>query len=47
VIYNDGLKFNCPISEEISSKTVSIPFHPNLSEIDMNLIINKIFDYGK
>ena len=47
VIYNNGLEFNCPISEEISSKTVSIPFHPNLSEIDMNLIINKIIDYGK
>jgi dTDP-4-amino-4,6-dideoxygalactose transaminase len=46
-IYNNGLDFNCPMSEEISKRTVSIPFHPSLSETDINFIINKVIDYGK
>ena len=46
-IYNRGSKFNCRHSEEISSKTVSIPFHTNLNDMDIDLIVNKIIDYGR
>jgi dTDP-4-amino-4,6-dideoxygalactose transaminase len=36
---------NCIHSENISKKTVSIPFHENLSESDLLYIINKIKEY--
>jgi dTDP-4-amino-4,6-dideoxygalactose transaminase len=37
---------NCPKSEIISKKTVSIPFHENLTENNLNLIINLINEYN-
>jgi dTDP-4-amino-4,6-dideoxygalactose transaminase len=37
---------NCPKSEIISKKTVSIPFHENLTESDLNLIIKLINEYN-
>lgn len=35
------------LSEEESKKTISIPFHENLSEEEVKLVINKIKSYGK
>ena len=37
---------NYPKSEIISKKTVSIPFHENLTENNLNLIINLINEYN-
>jgi dTDP-4-amino-4,6-dideoxygalactose transaminase len=36
---------HCPISEKASEKTVSIPFHPNLTDNDLDKIIKLIQKY--
>ena len=35
-------KMHLPVTEQISSKIVTLPIHPNLSEADVNFIIKKI-----
>jgi perosamine synthetase len=37
---------SCPISEKISKKTASIPFHPNLTDKNLDKIIGLIKKYG-
>ncbi len=44
-VYTDNNIFNCPNSLNISKKTVSIPFHPSLSEFELDKIIQKVKEY--
>lgn len=41
-VYCGSKKFNCPASEISGGKSVSIPFHPNLTEGDISLVIKKV-----
>jgi dTDP-4-amino-4,6-dideoxygalactose transaminase len=45
-VYNFGETFDCPMSIKSSEITVSIPFHQNLSETDINKIIKVVKNYG-
>lgn len=40
-VYCNNKEFNCPKSEIAGYKSVSIPFHPNLKERDIRLVIKK------
>ncbi len=44
IVYTSD-KFDCPNSLIKSKRTVSIPFHANLSDIDLELVIEKIKKY--
>ena len=35
----------CPLSEEKSLRTVSIPFHERLTISEVNIIINRVKEY--
>ena len=39
-------KFDCKNSEIMSTKTVSIPFNPTLSNKDMDQVVKKILEYN-
>ena len=41
-VYNDDRKINCPKSEKLQSRTVSLPMNEDLKENDINYIINKV-----
>lgn len=40
-IYTEGQKFNCIDSEKVGSKTVSLPFHPNLNLEDASAVVKQ------
>jgi UDP-4-amino-4,6-dideoxy-L-N-acetyl-beta-L-altrosamine transaminase len=40
-IYTEGQKFNCIDSEKAGSKTVSLPFHPNLDLEDASTVLKQ------
>ncbi len=41
-IYNEGVKFDCPKSEKLQKRTVSLPMNENLSLYEMQYIIDKV-----
>ena len=41
-IYNDGVEFNCPKSEKLEKRTVSLPMNETLSLLEINYIIDKV-----
>tara|TARA_R110002167_G_scaffold70336_2_gene198165 strand:- start:1370 stop:2302 length:933 start_codon:yes stop_codon:yes gene_type:complete len=40
-IYNDGVEFNCPKSEKLEKRTVSLPMNETLSFLETEYIIDK------
>jgi len=41
-VYNNGLDFDCPKSENLQTKTVSLPMNENLTTKDINHIIENV-----
>ncbi len=41
-IYNDGKKYDCPKSEKLEKRTVSLPMNERLSFLEMEYIIDKV-----
>ena len=41
-IYNDGVEFNCPKSEKLEKRTVSLPMNETLSLLETEYIIDKV-----
>lgn len=41
-VYCGSKVFNCPKSEIAGARSVSIPFHPNLTEIDITTVVDKV-----
>ena len=41
-VYNNGIDFNCPKSKIMQSRTVSLPMNEELSNKQINFIINKV-----
>jgi dTDP-4-amino-4,6-dideoxygalactose transaminase len=46
-VFNNHTKFYCPKSESVSNHTVSIPFHENLSNIDIKLVCDSVRSFIK
>lgn len=46
-VYTNGVRFNCPQSEYFGSRTVSIPFHPSLSDREVIKVIKKVLEHGE
>ena len=44
-IYNNGIKYNCPKSEKIQKRTVSLPMNEKLSFFEMEYIIDKVKEF--
>jgi len=44
--YTDGNNFECPISDKVSTQTVSIPFHEKLTDSDVEYIIKSVKSFG-
>jgi dTDP-4-amino-4,6-dideoxygalactose transaminase len=44
-IYNKGIKYNCPKSEKIQKRTVSLPMNEKLSFFEMEYIIDKVKEF--
>ena len=45
-VYNRGVKYSCPKSEDVSTHTVSIPFHEKLTDKDTDYIIKCVNKFG-
>ena len=41
-IYNNGLQFNCPKSEKLEKRTVSLPMNESLSFLETEYIVDKV-----
>ena len=41
-IYNDGVELNCPKSEKLEKRTVSLPMNETLSLLEIEYIIDKV-----
>jgi len=41
-IYNNGTKFDCPKSEKLQKRTVSLPMNERLSHLEIEFIIDKV-----
>jgi dTDP-4-amino-4,6-dideoxygalactose transaminase len=44
-IYNNGIKYNCPKSEKIQKRTVSLPMNEKLSFLEVEYIIEKVREF--
>jgi dTDP-4-amino-4,6-dideoxygalactose transaminase len=44
-VYTNGKEFDCPISDNESMQTISIPFHENINKHDIEYIISHIKRY--
>ncbi len=47
ILKEDGFKVNLTITERLTDEILSLPVHPNVSEDDINYIINAFEELSK